>query len=570
MLDQKIAAKEIYFKDLFGPKFLFQIPGYQRQFSWERDNFNEMFDDIRQALENSEENYFLGSIILQTIQDNSDESGVYDVVDGQQRLTTLIILLAVMRDLTTNEQARKTLQDKIYQEANPFENTPEKVRLLVREREREFFKTHILEIGGTLKDIQLDELNEPQTKMLTAINTFKDKFYKNGKLDDALLNSMIMYILNNCIFVYVKTGTFTSAYRLFSILNDRGMPLTPADLLKSSNLGVINNSEKEKYQKLWENIEEDLGQEEFDKILGFIRTIFIKEKAKKSIIDEYEEIIFKQKRICKGADFIKYLDDISNIYRDRILNAELSNNTSEYYVKYYNLMSLMRDYITSSDWIPVFLSFAQKFPSDQAQYQFLLKLEKKFMINLIKELTPTARIIEMMKVLQIIESKSNSDEVISSPIFDTTSYSNDLVDYLNSPEFYKKKYAKYILLRLDMGLSENTNIIKAYKGVISIEHVLPQNPEPNSTWTTTFTEPQRKEWTHKLGNLVLLSRKKNSSANNKPFDQKIRKYFSQGITEFALTKEITKYGGWNMHTLVSRQNELISKLKKIWINHDHP
>jgi uncharacterized protein with ParB-like and HNH nuclease domain len=566
LLDQKIDAKEIYFKDLFGPKFLFQIPGYQRQFSWERDNFDELFDDISQAFENSEENYFLGSIILQTIKHNSDESGIYDVVDGQQRLTTLTILLAVMRDLSTNEQAKKTLQDKIYQAANPFENTPEKVRLLIRERERDFFKKYILEVDGTNKKIQSDQLNEPQTKMVTAVNTFKDKFYNDNKLNDTLLNSMIMYILNNCIFVYVKTGSFTSAYRLFSILNDRGLPLTTADLLKSSNLGAINNSEKDRYQKLWEKIEEDLGQEEFDKILGLIRTIFVKEKAKKSIIDEYEDIIFKQKKICKGSDFIKYLDNISDIYRDRILNAELSNNTSEYYVKYYNLMALMRDYITSSDWIPVFLSFAQKFPSDQNQFEFLLKLEKKFMINLIKELTPTARIIEMMKILQLIENKSTAEEIIKSPIFETTSYENELVNYLSSPEFYKKKHSKYILMRLDMGLSENTNIIKAYWGVVSIEHVLPQTPEANSPWTAAFTDQQRKEWTHRLGNLVLLSRKKNSSANNKPFDQKIKKYFSQGITEFALTKELTKYPTWDIHTLETRQNELISKLRKIWIN----
>ncbi|MED3824556.1 DUF262 domain-containing protein [Priestia flexa] len=123
-IDTKIEAKEILLKDLFGSKFAFQIPGYQRQYSWEKDQLDQLFDDIREAMEDGENSYFLGSVILQAVSQKSDESGVYDVVDGQQRITTLTMLIAVMRDLIENTKAKSTLQSKIYQEADIFEDTP--------------------------------------------------------------------------------------------------------------------------------------------------------------------------------------------------------------------------------------------------------------------------------------------------------------------------------------------------------------------------------------------------------------------------------------------------------------
>ena len=117
-----------------------------------------------------------------------------------------------------------------------------------------------------------------------------------------------------------------------------------------------------------------------------------------------------------------------------------------------------------------------------------------------------------------------------------------------------------------MSLNENSNVIKAYKGIVTIEHILPQHPNPDSVWYTLFDEKQRHDWTNSIGNLLLLSRKKNSSANNSSFDVKIKKYFSKGITDFELTKEITKYDVWNVKSLIQRQECLIDRILELWIS----
>ncbi|WP_338751172.1 DUF262 domain-containing HNH endonuclease family protein [Bacillus sp. FJAT-52991] len=564
MIDTKIAAKEILFKDLFGSKFAFKIPGYQRQYSWEKDQQNQLFEDIQEALTYKEESYFLGSVILQVISQKSDESGVYDVVDGQQRLTTLTILTAVMRDLVTDSRAKVTLQSKIYQEADPYEDKSETVRLRVRDRDFAFFKKYILEQDGTTLSIGETDLTESQERMIEAIELFRDKFYDNGLLKEEFLKKMIQFVLNKCMFVYVKTGTFTSAFRLFSILNDRGMPLTNADLLKSTNLGAINESERPHYQNLWESMEEELGREELEKLLGFIRLIFVKEKARKTIQEEYTEKVFDKHPEFKGQKFIEYLLRFANIYREKILNADIQTTDKEIAAKYYGLLTLMRDFIPFSDWIPVFISFYQKFSNDVEAYSFLKVLERKNVVSWVRGITPTARVIETVKMIQVIEQAEMVEQVYQADIFQTDLDQEAFAYNIHSNELYKKKYAKYLLLRLDMALSENINVKKSYTGVISVEHILPQKPSDNSDWKKGFTEEQRKIWTHRLGNLVLLSRKKNASANNREFKIKLEKYFSNGITDFELTKELKNYQQWTIEECQTRHQQLVDQLIQLY------
>ena len=96
MIMSEIEAKEVTVGKLFSPDFIFEIPIYQRPLSWARDNFDLLFEDIYDALTNKENQYFLGSIILQ---EHENKKNRYDIVDGQQRLSALAILMAVIREI---------------------------------------------------------------------------------------------------------------------------------------------------------------------------------------------------------------------------------------------------------------------------------------------------------------------------------------------------------------------------------------------------------------------------------------------------------------------------------------
>src|SRR5690606_31368479 len=113
-------------------------------------------------------------------------------------------------------------------------------------------------------------------------------------------------------------------------------------------------------------------------------------------------------------------------------------------------------------------------------------------------------------------------------------------------------------------LSENSNIAKSYEGTISVEHVLPRNPKKDSEWMKLFDDNLRGKLTDRLGNLVLLSRKKNSHANNNDFKIKLKKYYYQGITDFELTKQIMNYDIWDAQAIERRQSNLIGKLMNLY------
>ena len=118
----KIEAKEVKVGEIFSPSFMFKIPIYQRNFSWNYDDFDVLFEDIAESMDTGQRQYFLGSILIQ----ETKSKNLFEVVDGQQRLTCLAILFAVIRDSLKDESLKGTLQEYLYQsestERNPSGN----------------------------------------------------------------------------------------------------------------------------------------------------------------------------------------------------------------------------------------------------------------------------------------------------------------------------------------------------------------------------------------------------------------------------------------------------------------
>jgi len=579
MLEERIKAGEIYIKDLFGDKYLFEIPNFQRAFAWEKENFELLFSDIKDALQLNQENgkkfddyepYFLGSIILWIKRLKDDGSGEYAIIDGQQRLVSLAILMAVMRDLTNDSDYRMDLQTSIYQKASKAKGTSEKVRIKVREKEEDFFKKHILKEDGTnLKGIDKSSLSEPKQHMVEAIDIFKNGF-RNEKetVDHTLLENYIKYLLQKVVLVVIKTSNLASAFRLFNIINARGMPLTNADLLKSESLSVLPKEEERKYTKIWEDIEEDLGSEKLEMLISFIRSMKLKEKARKSIFEEFDSKIFKKEPTFKGKYFIEYLHKVSQVYREKIEDAIINTGRSEEETYYYNLISLMRDFLPFNDWMTAIIIFKDRFNDDSRLFKFLKIFERKIVADWISGLSFTERLTRIYKVIRLIEDLANPEDIFKNPMFDEEIRNNrgSFNNTLDDINFYGKgrtRVPKYILLRIDMERSYNQNKKIAYSGEITVEHILPRTPT-DQYWLSIFNEDERLKWTNKLGNLVLLNSRKNSQAGNKPFPQKVKDYFEKK-SDFDITNELKTHQGWTLKELKERHEKLTEEAIKIWI-----
>lgn len=400
-----ISADKVYVKELFSNTYYYEIPEYQRPYSWQEDNCGQLFDDLWEA--NRENDYFLGTLILQKMFPVGT-GAKYNIIDGQQRVTTLQILLACLRDTVEETRYKDTVQKRIYQEENICDATPEQFRLIVKDYE--FFKSHVQEMQGTNCYLEkIDVRNESQRNIVTAIKVFRNRIME---LQQAQIIELIRFIQTKCLNIVVVTEDFSDAYRLFTIINDRGMQLRRIDILKCINLdpNVIKSDElRREYAKKWEEMENDLsdGSElsnEFEQLVSLVRTIEIKEKPKEDILSEFNKL-FANGSLVKGTQFIDYLKEYKEIYDKIILERDI--DLKEQTEEYRNLIYIMKNYLPFNEWISAVLMYYKKYKKENL-YNFLLKLENKVVADWIIALTPTKRTVNLCSILKDISASKTS------------------------------------------------------------------------------------------------------------------------------------------------------------------
>ena len=552
MTNGLIEANKGILKKIFSEEFWFVVPQYQRPYVWQEDNIQELIDDLYYAFENKQNSeYFLGALVLKKTKE--EEFREYEILDGQQRLTTLCMMIAVLRDLMKKQKYKWTLSEMIYQEENELLKVPARGRLKynTRDKVKDFIRDFITPMGGTKRHEILDfkeNQNISVANMAKAINIMHNIFSKKEDLE-----AFAVFLLNNVLFIYVSTDNTEDAFRLFTILNDRGIPLSNADILKSINIGEVSEDDLDEYSKNWEYLEEKYNKG-FDRFLSFARTILLKNKPTSNLLDEYEKNIYKKGILKKGKNTIDFLIHLDDIY-DNIIDLqskELSND-------YKNLITIMKMGLHSDEWIPALLSYFLKFKYYRLD-EFIKKLEYKFMGDLLTNTSPSKRRENLNNVIKAIDNidKSNLNNLLESKeLFDIDK--NIFRNSING-DVYGKKYTKYLLLKIEYLMSDNTVHLSNYMD-ISIEHVLPQNPLKKSHWRRDFTENQRKLWTNRLSNLVLISNNKNVKLGNLDFKKKKEEYLKNRMDVFNSSKVfLDKNSKWDESTLKSRQITLINML----------
>ena len=591
-MSAEIEAKEVTVGKLYSPDFMFKIPIYQRPLSWGKDNFDQLFEDILDAMNSNEKQYFLGSIILQ---EHEHDKSKYYLVDGQQRVSSLAILIAVIRDSTDISNLKNNLTSYLYQKEDKYKRIPAEMRITPWEDLKGMFVKYIYKPNGTQKFIddfehkliKYNDTQDPRYHLYEAISVFTKKIEEKFQ-ESENLERLVEYLLNQVYLVYIKTAAFASAFRLFNVLNTRGLPLNTSDLLKSENIGEIKDeSIRLQYAKIWRDIENNLGREELENVIAFIRTIKVKEKAKLSIYEEYRREIFEKGLLKKGTNFIDYVREIADIYTDKILEGKIIIGDTGKENEYKNIVILLRRFVPFSDWIPPLIAFYYKFRGDELFLNFILRLEKKVIIEWVAGFSSTERITSFNRIIKLVESESEPQTVVDELLFykgaehftgrpsrmldfsNKNQIESNLIDRLGDSQFYSiygGKLAKYILLRIDMKYWELENF-PGYPGTITVEHILPQTPPKDSEWITIFSEGERAEWTNKLGNLVLLSGRKNSKAQNYNFIKKKDIYFKGKSTPFRITQWLKDKDRWTLEELNKRHQNLVNDAVEIFLKY---
>jgi len=554
-----IHATEKPLHKIFCNDFVFTIPPYQRPYAWTTEQASELLTDLLSFLGDDsrpidEVNpYFLGSIVLIKKEAFPDS----DVVDGQQRLTTLTILMAVLRTVVEKKFASQ-LTKYLYEDGDDILGTPNRYRLKLRERDEGFFRKHVQDTEGLDILYQLDnaQLTDSQQKIQENAKYFSetlDSIPKNQRI------RLLQYLITRCYLVIVSTPDLDSAYRIFSVLNTRGLDLGLTDLLKSEVIGKIPEKYQIKYNDIWETEEENLGRETFQELFAHIRMICRKSKLRETALNEFKKYILP---VQKSE---KFIDDMLQPYSDALSIIKKENYQSDKGAEKINSFFKWLNQIDNFDWVPPAILFLSKNKHQPDKLKiFFADLERLAAGLMIMRADINYRIDRYGKLLTAIGD--NKDLYAdTSPLQLTTDEVREIIIALRGDLYLMKRIRQYVLLRLDSALAQGE--ANYDYPVISVEHILPQNPAVGSKWLKWFPdEDKRLDYVHKIGNLALLSRKKNSEAQNYDFKKKKEKYFltDKGVSPFAITTQVLQHAEWTPEIIDARQDELMKKLRLLW------
>lgn len=233
-MKKTLSAHEHPLLKVFSSDYEFEIPDYQRPYRWGTDEALQLLDDLEECLERDlGDPYFLGSLVL--VQRSEAE---FEVIDGQQRLTTLTILFSVLRDLSTGQLAGE-LADLVLEPGSQLAKIEPKPRLLLRAQDRKFFASYVQDPGNIGALVALSD-NSVESEPQRAVRDNARALHRRLLTwDDAKREQLATLASTRTFLVVVSTPDLNSAYRIFSVMNARGLDLSPADIFKSKIIGSL-------------------------------------------------------------------------------------------------------------------------------------------------------------------------------------------------------------------------------------------------------------------------------------------------------------------------------------------
>ena len=556
MVRETLKASEKALVDVFCDKFHFSIPPYQRPYAWTTEEAGELFEDLKLAMGTGDPievpPYFMGSIVL--IKDPKNPNA--DVVDGQQRLTTLTLLICVLRD-RLNDSLAFYAQGYVCEKGDPFAGTQAQYRLRLRKRDEDFFETKIQHEGATKSLPGADQRrSDPRMNIVENARLLAKHV---DALDSDTRRRLLTFMIQRCFLVVVETSNQHFAYRIFSVMNDRGLNLSPTDILKADIIGSITDeSERETYTEIWETIEESLGRARFRDLFAHIRMIYRRAKLARTLEIEFHKYVKPRRNATRFVNQI--LKPMSDAYL-WIVNKDFESTHDAERINRF-LRHLAR--LDNADWQPPTILFLSKFSQEPERVaSFLSDMDSLAYGMFILRRNVNVRIKRYAGIIGWIDS--NKDVLGSdSPIHLSDSEKEEVLQQLDGDIYEIPRIRMPVLLRLDEAVSDGSATYD--HRIISVEHVLPQNPAEAGEWVNLFPDKEVRDlWTHRLANLVLLSRSKNSRAQNYAFKRKKAEYFlRKGISPFALTSQVLSASSWTPADLAARQKTLLETCKKIW------
>jgi len=457
-------------------------------------------------------------------------------------LTTLTILLASITSNLTGD-LRSDFEKYIREPGRPSQGLKPKPRLALRERDREFFKKYIQTVNfDPLFNLDPAGLeNESQKNIQSNSRLLLDRLKKTFGDDTTKLCAFGSFLVQRCYLVAVSTPSQQSAFRVFSVMNNRGLDLLPSDIIKADVIGRIDPVQQDEFTEKWEELEVQTGRSGFNDLFGHIRMIYAQEKAKRALLEEFKEHVLSV--ISTPEDLI---ENVLEPYAEAYLIAKSQQYVSTQNADNVNRILKWLNRIDNSDWLPSAILFLSQ-KKDQPEYVlwFFTKLERLAAYLHICAKNVNQRIERYSEVIASLQAQHSMDNPAIALELSKTEI-EEMREALNGKIYeLTARRRNYLILRLDSFMSDGAATYDPT--VLTIEHVLPQTVSEGSEWEKLWPDSEvRTNWVHRVANLVPLTRRRNSKAQSFDFDTKKSAYFGgkRGVSSYVLTTQVLKTEEW--------------------------
>lgn len=338
----------------------------------------------------------------------------------------------------------------------------------------------------------------------------------------------------------------------------------PIDIIKSDIIGQIPEKEQQLYTDMWEDLEVQTTRAGFNEVFTHTRMIFAKSKAKQNLLDEFREAVLTK------TSPKELIDDILEPYASAYTILINKKYVSTKYAEEINQYLFWLNKIDNADWMPSAIRFMAEHRNDSEYVLWFVKKLERLASYLHITAKDINHRIERYKLL-LEEMEANPDHCMSDPLVSielSNEEKEEFVDALNGEIYlFTGKRRNYVILRLNAFVSDGASQFDFEPNIFTIEHVLPQMVASGSQWENLWPNvDMRSQWINKIANLVPLTRKKNSEAQNYDFDKKKDIYFKgkNGTTTYPLTTQVLSEKTWTPKIVEKRQSELIERFVACW------
>ena len=544
------------YRQLMGNGLRYEIPKFQRDYSWEAEHWDDLWQDIRALLADEDNEHYMGYLVLQT--SNNKE---FQIIDGQQRLTTMSLLilstLKCLKELVdsgieaeNNLKRKDSLLNSYIGYVDPVTLISNN-KLKLNRNSDDYYKQHLV----LLKELPLRNTNSSEKQMRECFNWYYDRIKKEFNTGESLA-AFIDNIVDKLFFTVIEVTDQLNAFKVFETLNARGVQLSSADLLKNYLFFVVDEtkphiSEIEELENIWSKIVGKLGEQKFEDYLRYYWNSINKSVGKKNLFKNVKGNIKSKEQVF---ELIRNLNDTADLY------LAIQNPEDEFWRDKPEIRKSLKELklFQIRQINSLFLSALRNLEVENFRKLAKICSVISFRYNIIGGLNPNAQEDVYNTVALKISSNKRFEVVDFQTIYvSDLNFENDFSTKEFKNTTRNHKIVKYILSKIEV--YQHKNEIDPESDLFTIEHILPENAD--DTWGNfTFEEINRS--VYRMGNLTLLERKLNREAGQKGYVEKIV-LFAQSNSE--LTKTLPdNFNTWNEDKLAARQRELAKHAKAIW------